>query len=787
MASKKKLGGVFGLIATWVMRSPKQVVLLLTLCSCLSIWLSLQLRVNADLLELLPEDSQVTQDIRRFNAEEGGAHLLQITLLGGEDDVRHQELLRLQSIFSEMEEIDYALYDLPEELKYQLGLLQLRPEELEQINLKLKQATALGPAAASPFLAQQLFSLGPLTDKLNQGSMLGGVFSPKGGGRIIIHPNKLPFDPTFNKPFLEKIYKTLDDANLEEKGIKVGWIGGPYRHAVEDVQQIVNDLARTAGFSLLLVCLVVAVGFRDVRALAVIFLPLVFGSLWTWGLTSLLIGELNAFTSSFTAILLGLGVDFSIHLYSRYREERERQPDLESAVREAWDAAGPPCLAAGLTSAAGFSALCLARFEGFSQLGIILSGGVLLCLIAIVLSLPLMIVWRESLQQQTFVREVSAGDGKQVTYWMAPYGLGILFVLALLSSTKITSIAVDYDMSKLRPEGLAYNELDPDIRKIAERSFNPVLVEFDDPQQLAQAHSQLQKTIEDESEPYFQNLLSIYSVLPTDKDKRFEQLQELSTMTSPEQIKYLPSSVQKNLTRFHETPPRKIDIDQLPKSVLHLVGYSEEKSRLVLLPGGNQWDIRENSGLAVALDEHFPGRVKVGEYLAIADLYRLLKADAPYVGGMALILVLLASLLDIKSIWRAVSAVLILIIGMSWAGAAMVYFGIPLSMFNFVGIPIMIGIGIDVIIHLMHRISEEGPGRIGFALKTTGFAALLSVSTTTFSFSSLFIATNRGVQSLGQLVVVGLILITVAAFSWIPLGWMSMWFRHKTKSKKLKT
>ena len=779
MASKKKLGGVFGLIATWVMRSPKQVVLILVVCSFVSVWLSLSVRVNADLLELLPEDSQVTQDIRRFNKEEGGAHLLQITLLGGDEDVRHQELLRLQKVFSEMDEVDYALYDLPEDLKYQLGLLQLNSEELEQISLKLKQATALGPAAASPFLAQQLFSLGPLTDKLNQGSMLGGVFSPEGGGRIIIHPNKLPFDTTFNKAFLKKVYATLEDSNLEEKGIRIGWVGGPYRHAVEDVQQIVNDLARTAGVSLLLVSLVVAIGFRDVRALAVIFLPLIFGSLWTWGLTSLLIGELNAFTSSFTAILLGLGVDFSIHLYARYREERERQDDLESAVREAWDAAGPPCLAAGLTSAAGFSALCLARFEGFSQLGIILSGGVLLCLLAIVLSLPLMIVWRESLQQSTSSREVNAGDGKQVTYWMAPYGLGLLFVLALISSTKIASIDIDYDMSKLRPEGLAYNELEPDIRKIAERSFNPLLIEFDSSEQLAEAHKKLKGLIEEEKEPYFQNLLSIYTLLPTDKEHRFELLEEISSMASPQSIKYLPAPVQKNLALLHEQPPQNITVEDLPKSLLHLVGYSEQTSRLVLLPGGNQWDIRENNGLATALDEHFPGRVKVGEYLAIADLYRLLKADAPYVGGMALILVLLASLLDIKSMWRAVSAVLILIIGMSWAGASMVYFGIPLSMFNFVGIPIMIGIGIDVIIHLMHRISEEGPGRIGFALKTTGFAALLSVSTTTLSFSSLFFATNRGVQSLGQLVVVGLILITVAAFSWIPLGWMSMWFRHK--------
>ena len=91
----------------------------------------------------------------------------------------------------------------------------------------------------------------------------------------------------------------------------------------------------------------------------------------------------------------------------------------------------------------------------------------------------------------------------------------------------------------------------------------------------------------------------------------------------------------------------------------------------------------------------------------------------------------------------------------------------------------MMGIGIDVIIHLIHRIAEEGPGRIRFALRTTGFAALISASTTVLSFSSLLFAANRGLHSLGQMIVIGLILVTLSAFIAVPLGWMSTWFRRK--------
>jgi len=89
------------------------------------------------------------------------------------------------------------------------------------------------------------------------------------------------------------------------------------------------------------------------------------------------------------------------------------------------------------------------------------------------------------------------------------------------------------------------------------------------------------------------------------------------------------------------------------------------------------------------------------------------------------------------------------------------------------------GIGIDVIIHLLHRISEEGPGKIRFALRTTGFASLLSSITTILSFSSLLFATNRGLHSLGKMIVVGLFLVTMIAFIAVPLGWMSTWFQRK--------
>ena len=54
------------------------------------------------------------------------------------------------------------------------------------------------------------------------------------------------------------------------------------------------------------------------------------------------------------------------------------------------------------------------------------------------------------------------------------------------------------------------------------------------------------------------------------------------------------------------------------------------------------------------------------------------------------------------------------------------------------------------------------------------FYSLFS-SAITLSFASLAVATNRGIRSLGMLVLVGLTTVTLFAFMMVPTGWMTAW------------
>lgn len=57
--------------------------------------------------------------------------------------------------------------------------------------------------------------------------------------------------------------------------------------------------------------------------------------------------------------------------------------------------------------------------------------------------------------------------------------------------------------------------------------------------------------------------------------------------------------------------------------------------------------------------------------------------------------------------------------------------------------------------HLYHRYHEEGPGRLGHVVKTTGFAAVVATLSNAAGYGALLIAKHEGLRSIGVLALIG--------------------------------
>ena len=94
------------------------------------------------------------------------------------------------------------------------------------------------------------------------------------------------------------------------------------------------------------------------------------------------------------------------------------------------------------------------------------------------------------------------------------------------------------------------------------------------------------------------------------------------------------------------------------------------------------------------------------------------------------------------------------------------YLGMSFNVVNFVGLPISVGLGAVYGVHALHRMREIDDETL--LSSSTGPAILLSGLTTVIGFGSLMIAHHRGINSLGLVTSVGVVVNLVGSLVFLP-------------------
>jgi hypothetical protein len=168
--------------------------------------------------------------------------------------------------------------------------------------------------------------------------------------------------------------------------------GGGLVRRQQEYDSILDDVQSSAIFTVIGLFLVIALYFRRTRAVLVVLTPLVMGVLWTLGAAFPLFGALNTISVFIFAILLGLGIDFSIHLLSGYDHAREEGLDPVDALIDCYSTIGSATVIGATTTFATFVVISFAQFRGLSQFGKVASIGVAATLLAMVVVLPALVL-----------------------------------------------------------------------------------------------------------------------------------------------------------------------------------------------------------------------------------------------------------------------------------------------------------------------------------------------------------------------------------------------------------
>ena len=124
-------------------------------------------------------------------------------------------------------------------------------------------------------------------------------------------------------------------------------------------------------------------------------------------------------------------------------------------------------------------------------------------------------------------------------------------------------------------------------------------------------------------------------------------------------------------------------------------------------------------------------------------------------------------------LWRRVDDTLLVLapLGLAGAltGAGMVLAGLSFNFANVIALPLLLGVGVDSAIHLVHRARAGGTAPAATLLATTTARAVFySFATTLVSFGNLAFSGHRGIASMGLLLGVGLSLALACNLGVLP-------------------
>ncbi|MEX2487411.1 MAG: MMPL family transporter [Nitriliruptoraceae bacterium] len=176
---------------------------------------------------------------------------------------------------------------------------------------------------------------------------------------------------------VEQIVSTTEIA-----GVRTGVLSTlAIEEAVAD--SLARDLPRLLTASFVLVLFILALLFRSIADVLVGFFGLLASIIWMLGIAVLLgpdyagvVGDFSQIGIAIPVLLVGLGIDYSVHLTSRYREEQARGASPERAARTALTTVGFALVLATIAAVAGFLANMATPLPPIRDFGILAAVGI---------------------------------------------------------------------------------------------------------------------------------------------------------------------------------------------------------------------------------------------------------------------------------------------------------------------------------------------------------------------------------------------------------------------------
>ena len=168
---------------------------------------------------------------------------------------------------------------------------------------------------------------------------------------------------------------------------RVGLTGSPFVREVQ-LDAVTKTFRRSLPIAAAGALVLLLLTMRSIRYAVVTVIPMGLVVVWLYALMYLLGFSLNIVTATIGAVSIGVGIDYSIHMMQRFREELRRTASRIQALQQATGGAGVALLASAASSIVGFTIMGFAPMPLISSFGILTAIMIFLALAASLVILP---------------------------------------------------------------------------------------------------------------------------------------------------------------------------------------------------------------------------------------------------------------------------------------------------------------------------------------------------------------------------------------------------------------
>lgn len=610
--------------------------------------------------------------------------------------------------------------------------------------------------------------------------------------------------------------------------LKFGLTGLPVLE-YDEMRSAQHDSMVSMSMSVVGVALLFFVAFRAMRHPLYAIVALLIGGCWTMGWLTLTVGHLNILSVSFIVTLVGLGIDYGILWLTSYESAICHGHSRSHSNLRAASIVGPGILVGAVTTALAFYASMFTGFLGLRELGWIAGSGVLLCVLSSFTVLPaLLVLMGRPTGKMAGAQDLTCEEPFCPTLQSRPMLLllGIAVGVAVLA-TQIPKLRFDFNLLNLQASGLP--SVDWEHRLVEEwgTSVWYALSVADTPEEARErakkfaALPSVGRVVElasllpadsDVKQPIIEKIhmellrlptRGTIPTLPTPQAERMQRFladlhsvklpsnfadralvtelqlsvlrleQSLSQVSAREQSRmadeYQYRWIRDLLDQLHELKeaanPQPVTVDDLPPALRERYVGPHGKWLIEIYANASVWDMQPLRGYVnevQSVDPNATGK-------PISTLHALEEMNAGYLQSawLAFLVIVVAVWFDFRRLDLALLSLAPLMMGFVSLFGVMGLFDIPFNPANLIALPMVLGIGIDYGVHILHDFRTHRHGQY-FLSQRLVKALLLSSGTTVLSFATMMISRHQGMKSIGIVLAVGVTACAVGALVLLP-------------------